>query len=91
MAAFDTAKLERALRGPLGDEAARELTDALAGLTANLATKSDVEVLGAKLLKAIEVQGAKSRSYSLCLAVVQTVITTAAVAIATVVLLIAQG
>ena len=34
MVAFDTAKVERALRGPLGDEAARELTEALAeGLT----------------------------------------------------------
>ena len=34
MVAFDTAKVERALRGPLGDEAAREVTEALAeGLT----------------------------------------------------------
>ena len=43
MVAFDTAKVERALRGPLGDEAAREVTDALAeGLSEHTATKSDL-------------------------------------------------
>ena len=50
MVAFDTAKVERALRGPLGDEAAREVTDALAeGLSEHAATKSDVVHLGETL------------------------------------------
>ena len=47
MVAFDTAKVERALRGPLGDEAAREVTDALAeGPSEHAATKEDVAHLG---------------------------------------------
>ena len=46
MVAFDTAKVERALRAPLGDEAAREVTTALAeGLTDHIATKADIEQL----------------------------------------------
>ena len=45
MVAFDTARVERALRGPLGDEAAREVTDALAaGLTRTSSTKADLRV-----------------------------------------------
>ena len=73
MVAFDTAKVERALRGPLGDEAAREVTDALAaGLTDNLATKSDLDL-----------QSANLRSYALRLALGQMAITLAGIAIAT--------
>ncbi len=65
MVAFDTAKVERALRGPLGDEAAREVTDALAaGLTFNLATKADLDL-----------QSANLRSFALRLALGQLVIT----------------
>ena len=99
MVAFDTAKVERALRGPLGDEAARAVTETLAaGLTENVATKSDLELLGANLLKAIELQGpesrtaiAKSRTYSLRLAIAQIAITATivvgGVAIATAIIL----
>ena len=73
MVAFDTAKVERALRGPLGDEAAREVTDALAaGLTDNLATKSDLDL-----------QSANLRSHALRLALGQMAITLAGIAIAT--------
>ena len=65
MVAFDMAKVERALRGPLGDEAAREVTDALAaGLTDNLATKADLDL-----------QSANLRSYALRLALGQLAIT----------------
>ena len=47
MVAFDTAKVERALREPLGDEAAREVTEALAeGMGEHLATREDLERLG---------------------------------------------
>ena len=47
MAAFDTAKVERALREPLGDDAAREVTEALAeGMGEHLATREDLERLG---------------------------------------------
>ena len=47
MVAFDTAKVERALREPLGDEAAREVTEALAeGMGEHLATRQDLERLG---------------------------------------------
>ena len=47
MVAFDTAKVERALRGALGDEVAREVTEALAeGLSEHAATKEDVVHLG---------------------------------------------
>ena len=46
MVAFDTAKVERALRESLGAEAAREVTAALAeGLTDRLATKAGIEQL----------------------------------------------
>ena len=77
MVAFDTAKVERALRGPLGDEAARDVTEALAaGMTENLATKSDLKILGADL-----------RSYALRLAFAQIVATIAIVGIATAVIL----
>ena len=73
MVAFDTARVERALRGPLGDEAAREVTDALAaGLTEHLATKSDLDL-----------QSANLRSYALRLALGQMAITLAGIAIAT--------
>ena len=81
MVACDTAKVERALRGPLGDEAAREVTDALAaGLTENFATKSDLKILGADL-----------RSFALRLAFAQVAITATiilgGIAIATAVIL----
>ncbi len=47
MVAFDTAKVERALREPLGDEAAREVTEALAeGMGEHLATREDLGRLG---------------------------------------------
>ena len=47
MVAFDTARVERALRGPLGEKAAQELTAALAeGLPDRLATRTDVRGLG---------------------------------------------
>ena len=50
MAAFDTAKVERALREPLGDEAAREVTEALAeGMSEHLATRESVDRLGTEL------------------------------------------
>lgn len=50
MVAFDTAKVERALREPLGDEAAREVTEALAeGMTDHLATRDDLARLGNEL------------------------------------------
>ena len=50
MVAFDTAKVERALRGPLGDEVAREVAEALAeGLSEHAATKEDVVHLGETL------------------------------------------
>ena len=50
MVAFDTAKVERALREPLGDEAAREVTEALAeGMSEHLARREDVEQLGNEL------------------------------------------
>ena len=46
MVAFDTAKVERALREPLGEDAAREVTAALAeGLADHVATKADIEQL----------------------------------------------
>jgi hypothetical protein len=47
MVAFDTAKVERALREPLGEEAAREVTAALAeGMTDHIATRDDLGRLG---------------------------------------------
>ena len=47
MVAFDTARVERALREPLGDDAAREVTEALAeGMGEHLATREDLERLG---------------------------------------------
>ena len=50
MAAFDTAKVERALREPLGDQAAREVTEALAeGMSEHLATRESVDRLGTEL------------------------------------------
>ena len=50
MVAFDTARVERALREPLGEKAAQELTAALAGgLTDRLASRTDVQCLGAEL------------------------------------------
>lgn len=50
MVAFDTAKVERALREPLGDEAAREVTEALAeGMSEHLATSEDLDRLGTEL------------------------------------------
>ena len=50
MVAFDTAKVERALREPLGDEAAREVTEALAeGMTDHIATRDDLARLGSEL------------------------------------------
>ena len=50
MVAFDTAKVERALREPLGDEAAREVTEALAeGMSEHLATRESVDRLGTEL------------------------------------------
>ena len=46
MVAFDTAKVERALREPLGEEAAREVTEALAeGMSEHLATRDDLDRL----------------------------------------------
>ena len=44
MVAFDTAKVERALRGALGDEVAREVTDALAEGLSEHAAKEDVDL-----------------------------------------------
>ncbi len=50
MVAFDTAKVERALREPLGEEAAREVTEALAeGMTDHIATRDDLARLGNEL------------------------------------------
>ena len=50
MVAFDTARVERALREPLGEEAAQELTAALAeGLPDRLATRTDVRGLGTEI------------------------------------------
>ena len=54
MVAFDTARVERALRGPLGEKAAQELTAALAEALAEappdpLATRPDVRSLGAEI------------------------------------------
>ena len=50
MVAFDTAKVERALREPLGEEAAREVTEALAeGMSEHLATREDLDRLGSEL------------------------------------------
>ena len=60
MVAFDTAKVERALRGALGDEVAREVTEALAeGLSEHAATKSDVDHLEETLRG--ELRGAEQR------------------------------
>ena len=45
MVAFDTARVERALREPLGEKAAQEVTAALAGgLTDCLAWRTDVQL-----------------------------------------------
>lgn len=50
MVAFDTARVERALRRPLGEEAAREVTEALGeGMSDHIATRDDVERLGSEL------------------------------------------
>ena len=60
MVAFDTAKVERALRAALGDEVAREVTEALAeGLSEHAATKSDVDHLDETLRS--ELQAAEQR------------------------------
>ena len=50
MVAFDTARVERALREPLGEAAAQEVTAALAeGLTDSVTSRTDVQRLGAEL------------------------------------------
>ena len=62
MVAFDTAKVERALREPLGDEAAREVTEALAeGMGEHLATRDDLDRLGTALRAEIDSVRAEMR------------------------------
>ena len=50
MVAFDTARVERALREPLGEKAAQEVTATLAeGLTDCVATRTDVRHLSSEI------------------------------------------
>ena len=86
MVAFDTARVERALRGPPGEKAAQEVTAALAeGLTDRLAARTDVRRLSADIR---QFEGDVTISFG-ALAISLAGITLGALAIATAVILLA--